>query len=310
MSTKKIIVVGSCNTDMVIKADRLPIPGETVIGGTFLMNAGGKGANQAVAAARQGGKITFISKTGNDVFGKQSVELYNSEGINTDYIFSDPKNPSGVALIMVDSHGENCIAVASGANGSLTPADILKAKEELESADFLLMQLEIPIETVEYAAELANKKGIPVILNPAPARTLSDKLLKCLYLVTPNETEAEILSGIKVFDWDSAKQAADVISAKGVENVVITMGSMGAFIKEKNQYYIVEATKVTAVDTTAAGDCFSGTLCVGLSEGKTILEAVKTASKVSAITVTRMGAQSSIPYKNELSLLEKELSLS
>jgi ribokinase len=309
MSTKKIIVVGSCNTDMVIKADRLPIPGETVIGGTFLMNAGGKGANQAVAAARQGGKITFISKTGNDVFGKQSVELYNSEGINTDYIFSDPKNPSGVALIMVDSHGENCIAVASGANGSLTPADIVKAKDELESADFLLMQLEIPIETVEYAAELASKKGIQVILNPAPARALSDKLLKCLYLVTPNETEAEILSGIKVFDWDSAKQAADVISVKGVENVVITMGSMGAFIKEKNQYYIVEATKVTAVDTTAAGDCFSGTLCVGLSEGKTILEAVKTASKVSAITVTRMGAQSSIPYKNELSLLEKELSL-
>jgi len=309
MSTKKIIVIGSCNTDMVIKSDRLPIPGETVIGGTFLMNAGGKGANQAVAAARQGGKVTFVSKTGNDVFGKQSVELYNSEGINTDFIFSDPKNPSGVALIMVDSHGENCIAVASGANGNLTPADIEKAKGEIETADFVLMQLEIPIETVEYAAELAFKKGIPVILNPAPARTLSDRLLKCLYLVTPNETEAEILSGIKVFDWESARQAANVISAKGVENVVITMGSMGAFIKEKGQYYTVEASKVKAVDTTAAGDCFSGTLCVGLSEGKSILEAVKTASKVSAITVTRMGAQSSIPYRNEMALLENELSI-
>ena len=309
MSAKKIIVIGSCNTDMVIKSDRLPIPGETVIGGTFLMNAGGKGANQAVAAARQGGKVTFISKTGNDVFGKQSVELYNSEGINTDFIFSDPKNPSGVALIMVDSHGENCIAVASGANGNLTPTDIEKAKAEIETGDFVLMQLEIPIETVEYAAALAYKKGIPVILNPAPARTLSDKLLKCLYLVTPNETEAEILSGIKVFDWDSAKQAANVISAKGVENVVITMGSMGAFIKEKDQYYTVEASKVKAVDTTAAGDCFSGTLCVGLSEGKSILEAVKTASKVSAITVTRMGAQSSIPYRNEMALLENDLSL-
>lgn len=273
------------------------------------MNAGGKGANQAVAAARQGGKVTFISKTGNDVFGKQSVELYNSEGINTDFIFSDPKNPSGVALIMVDSHGENCIAVASGANGNLTPTDIEKAKAEIETADFVLMQLEIPIETVEYAAALAYKKGIPVILNPAPARTLSDKLLKCLYLVTPNETEAEILSGIKVFDWDSAKQAADVISAKGVDNVVITMGSMGAYIKEKDHYHIVEATKVKAVDTTAAGDCFSGTLCVGLSEGKSILESVKAASKVSAITVTRMGAQSSIPYRNEMALLENELSL-
>lgn len=309
MSTKKIIVVGSCNTDMVIKTDRLPIPGETVIGGTFLMNAGGKGANQAVAAARQGGKVTFISKTGNDVFGKQSVELYNSEGINTEFIFSDHKNPSGVALIMVDAHGENCIVVASGANGSLAPADIEKAKNELETADFVLMQLEIPMETVEYAAELASKKGIPVILNPAPARTLSDKLFKCLHLVTPNETEAEILSGIKVFDWESARNAANVISAKGVDNVVITMGSMGAFIKEKDQYYIVEASKVTAVDTTAAGDCFSGTLCVGLSEGKSMLEAVKTACKASAITVTRMGAQSSIPFRNELSLLENEMSL-
>jgi len=310
MSTKKIVVIGSCNTDMVIKSDRLPIPGETVIGGTFLMNAGGKGANQAVAAARQGGKVSFISKTGNDLFGKQSVELYKSEGISTDFIFSDPKNPSGVALIMVDSHGENCIAVASGANGSLTPTDIEKAKSEVETADIVLMQLEIPIETVEYAATLAHKRGIPVILNPAPARTLSDQLLKCLYLVTPNETEAEILSGVKVFDWTSARQAADVISAKGVSNVVITMGAMGAFIKEKDQYYTVEATKVTAIDTTAAGDCFNGTLCVGLSEGKTILESVKTASKVSAITVTRMGAQSSIPYRNELSLLERELSLS
>jgi ribokinase len=310
MSTKKIIVIGSCNTDMVIKSDRLPIPGETVIGGTFLMNAGGKGANQAVAAARQGGKVTFISKTGNDVFGKQSVELYKSEGINTDFIFSDPKNPSGVALIMVDSHGENCIAVASGANGSLTPADIEKARGEIETSDFVLMQLEIPIEAVEYAAELASQNGIRVILNPAPARSLSDNLLNRLYLVTPNETEAEILSGIKVFDWESARQAANVISAKGVGNVVITMGSMGAFIKEKDQFAIVEATKVTAVDTTAAGDCFSGTLVVGLSEGKTILESVRIACKSSAITVTRMGAQSSIPFRNELSLLESEMSLS
>ncbi|MEQ8580432.1 MAG: ribokinase [Marinoscillum sp.] len=308
MGNKKILVIGSCNTDMVIKSDRLPIPGETVIGGTFLMNAGGKGANQAVAAARQGGKVTFVSKTGNDVFGKQSIELYNAEGINTDFIFSDSKNSSGVALIMVDSHGENCIAVASGANGSLVPDDIEKAKNELDAADYVLMQLEIPMETVEYAAELAWKKGTPVILNPAPARTLSNKLLKCLFLVTPNETEAEILSGIKVFDFNSAKQAADIISNKGVPNVVITMGAMGAFIKENDEYSLVEATKVDAIDTTAAGDCFSGTLVVGLSEGKTILEAVKTASKASSITVTRMGAQSSIPYRNELQLIENGLS--
>ncbi|GIL24121.1 MAG: ribokinase [Bacteroidota bacterium] len=299
---KKIIVIGSCNTDMVIKTDRLPTPGETVLGGTFLMNAGGKGANQAVTAARQGGQVTFISKTGNDVFGKQSVELYNSEGINTDYIFSDAKNPSGVALITVDSHGENCIVVASGANGSLSAADIESARTEIESGSIVLMQLEIPIDTVEYAAELASNKGISVILNPAPARTLSEKLLKCLYVITPNEHEAEMLSGIKVTDWTTAKKAADVISSKGVNNVVITMGSQGAFVKEQDEYYTVEATKVTAVDTTAAGDSFSGAFCVALAEGKSIKDAVKVATRVAAITVTRMGAQSSIPYRNELAL--------
>jgi len=291
---------------MVIKTDRLPTPGETVLGGTFLMNAGGKGANQAVTAARQGGSVTFISKTGNDVFGKQSVELYNSEGINTDYIFSDEKNPSGVALITVDSHGENCIVVASGANASLSPSDIESAKEEIETGAFVLMQLEIPIETVEYAASMARKKGIPVVLNPAPARTLSEKLLKCVYVITPNEHEAEMLSGVKVSDWQSARKAADIISEKGVDNVVITMGAQGAFIKEKDEYYTVEAVKVTAIDTTAAGDSFSGTLCVGLSEGKSILDSVKFAARVAAITVTRMGAQSSIPYRNELVLLEVE----
>lgn len=287
---------------MVIKTDRLPTPGETVLGGTFLMNAGGKGANQAVTAARQGGQVTFISKTGNDVFGKQSVELYNSEGINTDYIFSDAKNPSGVALITVDSHGENCIVVASGANGSLSAADIESARTEIESGSIVLMQLEIPIDTVEYAAELASNKGISVILNPAPARTLSEKLLKCLYVITPNEHEAEMLSGIKVTDWTTAKKAADVISSKGVNNVVITMGSQGAFVKEQDEYYTVEATKVTAVDTTAAGDSFSGAFCVALAEGKSIKDAVKVATRVAAITVTRMGAQSSIPYRNELAL--------
>jgi len=304
MSTKKIIVIGSCNTDMVIKADRLPVPGETVLGGTFFMNPGGKGANQSVAVARLGGKVTFISKTGNDVFGRQSIELFNSQGINTNYIFSDPKNPSGVALIMVDANGENCIVVASGANASLCPADIEQAKAEIESADIVLMQLEIPIETVEYASDMANKKGIKVVLNPAPARALSDKLLKSLYMITPNKSEAEILSGIKVFDWESAIQAADVIRAKGANIVVITLGSLGALISEGKNNYKVEATKVVAVDTTAAGDTFSGALCVGISEGTSVLDSVKMAAKAAALTVTRMGAQSSIPFRSELAALE------
>ena len=190
MQSKKIVVVGSCNTDMVIKADRLPVPGETILGGTFFMNPGGKGANQAVAASRMGGNITLISKTGNDVFGKQSVMLYTAENIKTDYIFSDPKHPSGVALITVDSQGENCIVVASGANAYLTPSDIDKASAEIEGSDLVLMQLEIPIETVEYVAEMASKKGIKVILNPAPARALSDNLLKNLYIIIPNKSES------------------------------------------------------------------------------------------------------------------------
>jgi len=303
-SEKKIVVVGSCNTDMVIKAERLPIPGETILGGIFLMNPGGKGANQAVAAARLGGDVTLISKTGNDVFGKQSVVLYNSENVNTDFISSDSKLPSGVALITVDSMGENCIVVASGANANLKPADIDKAIKAIESCNIVLMQLEIPLETVEYVAELASAKGKIVILNPAPARALSNALLKHLDLIIPNKSEAEILSGIKVTDIETAKQAADIIAKKGVDNVVITLGSQGALIREKDTFQFVAAHKVEAIDTTAAGDTFCGALCVGLSEGKSILEAVKLAVKASAITVTRMGAQSSLPYRSELALIE------
>ena len=253
-----------------------------------------------------GGNVTLISKTGNDVFGKQSVMLYTAENIKTNYIYSDPKHPSGVALITVDSQGENCIVVASGANAYLTPSDIDKASAEIENSDLVLMQLEIPIDTVEYVAEMANKKGIKVILNPAPARALSDNLLKHLYIIIPNKSEAEILSGIKVSDIESAKQAADIISAKGVDIVVITLGSQGALIKEYNEYLFVEAFKVDALDTTAAGDTFCGSVCVGLSEGRSVLDSVKLAARAAAITVTRMGAQASIPYRSELSSLDVE----
>ena len=199
MGIKKIVVVGSCNTDMVVKSDRLPVPGETVLGGAFMMNPGGKGANQAVAVARLGGNATFITKTGNDLFGKQSIEMFDEENINTDNILSDPLHPSGVALIMVDNNGENCIVVASGANASLSTHDIEKARDVIESADIILMQLEIPMNTVEYAAKMAFDKGIKVILNPAPAAFLSNELMKCLYAIVPNKTEAEILSDFNNF---------------------------------------------------------------------------------------------------------------
>jgi len=302
MNSKKIVVVGSCNTDMVVKSDRLPVPGETVLGGAFMMNPGGKGANQAVAIARMGGNVTFISKTGNDLFGRQSVKMYGDENIVTDYIFSDQHLPSGVALIMVDRNGENCIVVASGANGSLSPKDIEKARNVIENADILLMQLEVPMDTVEYAAKLAHEKGIKVVLNPAPAAFLSNELLKCLYAVIPNKTEAEMLSGIKVSDLETAKQAADIIAAKGVDKVVITLGSKGALIKDGDVYSFIPADKVEAVDTTAAGDTFCGAFCVGISEGLSIEDAVKMATKAAGITVTREGAQAAIPYRKELEL--------
>jgi ribokinase len=285
---------------MVVKSSRLPVPGETILGGTFMMNPGGKGANQAVAAARLGGNVTFVTKTGNDLFGRQSIELYNDENINTEFISSDPDLPSGVALITVDGEGENCIVVASGANGSLSPSDVKDAEKEIASADILLMQLEVPIETVEYAAKMAKKNGVKVILNPAPAQSLSNDLLSNIHMIIPNETEAEIISGIKVTDVESAKKAADMICSKGVDIVVITMGSAGALIKEGNQYHQIPALRVKAVDTTAAGDTFCGAISVALSEGKSLVDAIKFANQCSAITVTRMGAQASIPYRKEV----------
>lgn len=300
MEKSKIVVLGSCNTDMVIKSARLPVPGETILGGTFMMNAGGKGANQAVAAVRLGGDVTFITKTGNDLFGHQSKELYEKEGLNTQYILSDPDLPSGVALISVDDSGENCIVVASGANGTLSPSDLEDAEGTIRTTDILLMQLEIPMDTVEYAAKIANEGGNKVILNPAPAQSLSNDLLKNIYLLIPNKIEAEIISGIKVEDWKSAREAAGIICAKGVRKVIITLGSLGALLKDGDKYYEIPSNKVETVDTTAAGDTFCGALCVAMSEGENLVNAIKFANKCAAVTVTRMGAQASIPHRLEI----------
>ena len=298
--SKKIVVIGSCNTDMVINMDRLPLPGETLLGGRFFMNSGGKGANQAVAAARLGGKITFIAKVGNDPFGIRSIDQYKAEGIGTKHVLIDKEHPSGVALILVDAHGENSIAVASGANANLTPQDVDEARAVIEEGDIVLMQLETPIETVERAALIGKQMGKKVILNPAPAQSLSSSLLGCLYMLIANETEAEFISGIQIVDMDSVARAADIICSKGVENVVITLGSKGAFVKERGAYHQVPALKVKAVDATAAGDTFCGAICVALAEGKCITEAVEFANRAAAVTVTRMGAQSSLPYRREV----------
>jgi ribokinase len=301
MNPKKILVVGSSNTDMVIKTHHFPAPGETILGGRFLMNAGGKGANQAVAAARLGGLVTFVGKIGDDIFGKQAIQQLENEGINVDFVAVDPENPSGVALITVDQKGENSIVVASGSNGTLSPNDFDKALTELNESEFVLMQLEIPVPTVEYIAQIAAQKQTKGILNPAPAAELSVKLLQNLYLITPNETEAELLTGIKVNDEQSALKAATCLHEKGVELVIITMGAAGAFLLDGGKSEIIKAPKVVAVDTTAAGDTFSGALAVALSEGKTIQESIAFANKAASISVTRIGAQSSVPYRKEIS---------
>ena len=300
MIPKKIVVVGSTNMDMVIKTTHIPVPGETVLAGSFFMNPGGKGANQAVAVARLGGDALFISKTGNDIFGKQSAQLLDEEGINTFYIVSDNDLPSGVALITVDQAGENSIVVASGANANLYPADLEKALEEIGKANIILMQLEIPIDTVFFVARYAAGRGVRVILNPAPANELSPELLSHINILTPNKTEASALSGVKVTNIETAKKAAKAIYAKGVKNVVVTMGALGAVICQEGKIHVVGAKKVEASDTTAAGDVFNGALAVALSEEKDLVEAVEFACEAAAISVTRLGAQSSIPHRNEL----------
>lgn len=297
---KKIIVIGSSNVDMVVRTSHLPAPGETILGGEFFMNQGGKGANQAVAIKRLGGNLIFMAKLGNDVLGRQSVGYFKKEGIDTRYIALDEDSASGVALISVDDHAENSIVVASGANMLLNEQDVDKMLEEMCEGDILLMQLEIPLQTVEYAARKAFGKGVKVVLNPAPARCLPKELFRHLYMVTPNRIEAEMLTGIKIANDADVEKVAEEICAMGVKNVIITLGSKGCLIREEGVSYRIDAFKVEPVDTTAAGDTFNGALCVGLSEGMDLKQAAVMASKASSIAVTRMGAQSSIPYREEL----------
>jgi ribokinase len=296
----RIIVIGSSNTDMVVKSKKIPSPGETILGGDFLMNAGGKGANQAVAAARLGGIVTFVTKTGNDLFGDQAKHLFDLEGIDTRFIIKDLKNPSGIALIMVDENGENCIVVAPGSNASLSAYDISDEVYINDPSDVYLMQLEIPVSTVEFVAQKVSEKGNKVILNPAPARQISEDLFRSLYLITPNEVEAELLTGIKVTDPISAEKAAEKLLMKGVKNVIITLGAAGAFLLSGKTRKIIPVVPVKAIDSTAAGDVFNGALAVAISEGRELEEAIIFANKAASISVTRMGAQASAPFRNEI----------
>jgi ribokinase len=297
---QSIIVIGSSNTDMVIKADHLPAAGETILGGTFFMNDGGKGANQAVAAARLGGNVTFIAKTGNDTLGQQAKEMFQKENIDTSYILTDPILPSGVALIVVDKKGENSIVVASGANSSLLPDDLDEVLPLMGDAAVVLVQLEIPLVTVEYIAAATKLAGTKMILNPAPARALPDSLLNGLFLITPNENEAGMLTGLEVNDVDSAKQAARKILERGVKNVIITLGANGALVFDDGIFTHVPVLSVKAVDSTAAGDVFNGALAVAISEGQDLVSATEFACRAAAISVTRLGALQSAPTRDEV----------
>lgn len=302
MQNNKIVVIGSCNTDMVIKVHHLPLPGETIIGYDFMTNQGGKGANQAVAVARMGGDTAFIARLGDDGFGRNSLALLKKEGIDTEYVNFTEGVSTGVAMIPVDEKGENSIIVASGANAMLSEADIDAAKELIANASIVLMQLETPIPTLMHAAKIAHEAGVKVVLNPAPfpKEPLPAEFLQNVDLIIPNETEITGMTGVEINSKDTIKKAMLRICEIGVKNVVLTAGGAGAYLLENGELVNVPTFKTNVVDTTAAGDTFCGSLCVALSRGESLNDAVRFANKAASISVSRMGAWRSIPQKEEV----------
>ena len=296
----KVVVIGSSNTDMIIQVPHLPGPGETVLGGTFTTAAGGKGANQAVAAARAGGRVSFVAAVGDDHFGREALDSFSADGIYTGLCLIDPVTPSGVAQIFVDATGENTIGVAPGANACLEPGHIDRAEGLFGPDTVVLLQLETPLETVEHAARLAHRKGSTVILNPAPARELDDSLFEYVDYLTPNLTEAELLTGMQVMDDTSAQIAAELLHGRGLANVLITRASAGVYASQRDASGAIQgrnypAFKVIAKDTTAAGDVFNGCLAVALAQGQSLVDAVTFAQAGAAISVQTLGAQVSAP---------------
>jgi ribokinase len=299
----RVLVIGSANTDMVINVPHLPKPGETVLGGRFAVAGGGKGANQAVAAARAGGQVDFIARVGADSFGDVALAAWRLDGIGTGLVQRDEQAPSGVALIFVDAQAENCIAVAPGANDRLRPGDIDRGSAAISAAAILLLQLEVPLETVRHALAAAAACGTRTILNPAPARILDGALLHMVSIITPNETEAELLTGVRVEDERAAERAALMLLERGPDTVVITLGSRGAFVATSTLRRTIPGVAVTAVDTVAAGDVFNGALAVALAESRPLPDSVRFAHAAAAISVTRHGAQPSAPHRHEIDQL-------
>ena len=299
---KPIYVIGSSNTDMVVKTTNLPSPGETLLGDNFSMVPGGKGANQAVAASRLGGQVVFVGNVGNDIFGEGAIEALNKENINCDFINRDQGLHSGVALIIVDTHGENQIVVAPGANNSLSPDRVDTALNNAPEESIILTQLEIPLSTVSHIISKAKEKKLRVILDPAPAPPdgLSDEIIEGSYLITPNETEAKLLTGIDVIDENSALKASKILLDAGAKNIIVTMGANGSFLSNLSGSQFFASSKVKAVDSTAAGDCFNGALATLLSQGHSLPNSISFANRAAAVSVTRMGAQTSLPFVDEV----------
>ncbi len=293
----KIAVVGSFNTDLTVFTPRMPVPGETILGGPYYTGPGGKGANQAVAAARLGAQVSMVVKLGQDYYGDQALENLIQEGIDTRGVIRTTDTHTGVAFIVVDQQGENMIVVASGANAQLTPADIDGVRDVITGADIILLQLEIPMETVAYTAALAHAAGVTVLLNPAPAQPLALDLLAHVDYLTPNESEAQLISGLPVADVAGAEAAARWLTAQGVRTPVITLGAKGALACGAEGFMHVPGRKVEVVDTTGAGDAFNGALAVALGEGKDLAAAVAFANTAAALQVTQRGTAPAMPRR-------------
>lgn len=302
MNRPRILVIGSCNTDMVITGDRLPAPGETVVGGRFVMFQGGKGANQAVAAARAGAQVALLARLGDDSLGKQALDSLNNEGIDTSLITIDRHAATGVALIMIDQYGENLISVAPGANNNLLPQDVLAAQQAIAEADLLLLQLEIPLATVVQAVQVAKSASTPVLLNPAPAPNspLPEELLRNVDYWTPNRIELAQLTNQQRDHPQSIISLSRKLLTENTKAVVTTLGAGGALIVSAELQHQEPAYPVKPVDTVGAGDCFSACFAVACAEGKTLHDAVRFAIVASALATTRYGAQASMPRREEI----------
>jgi ribokinase len=298
-----VVVVGSSNIDLVMKMPRLPRVGETVTDATFVQAFGGKGANQAVGAARAGGQVVFVGCVGDDAYGAQVRGSLEADGIDTRFVFTESGVASGTALILVGGGGENYISVAPGANYRLTPALVDRAREAIEEAAIVISQCEIPPETLEHVVALGTQLGKPVLLNLAPARELSSAALAKLALLAVNETEAEFLTGRRVASDRDVQEAAFALLAKGPRTVVLTLGGRGAYVAAEGVGSLVPGFAVEAVDTTAAGDVHCGALAVALVEGRPVLEAVRFANAAAALSVTRLGAQPSAPRRKDIETL-------